>query len=76
MATVVTTATNLFKVPIAKSIMFITIPSYETLTNAQRANVDAGGEYPVIVEDYRSEHLSLVDFLIERSLEAWARSKG
>lgn len=76
MARVVLDAVQWSVEPINRHVLYITIPSYDTLSETQRAAVDAGEKYPVIVEDYLPEHLSLVDFLVERSLEAWARSKG
>jgi hypothetical protein len=54
---------------------YVTIPSYGHLTLEQRGAVDDGGKYPILVDEYLPEHSEMLEFLIERSIEAWRRSK-
>ena len=53
---------------------FVRIPRH--LTPEQAVIVNAGGPYPVIESDYLPKHEVFVEFLIDRSLDAWTRSQG
>lgn len=55
-------------------IYYARIP--RNLTPEQSAVVDGGGPYPVIESDHLVEHEMFVEFLIDRSLDAWTRSQG
>jgi hypothetical protein len=54
---------------------YVTIPSGASFTDEDRAVYDGGG-YPLHVSPHLREHESFADFLVERSLEAWTRSRG
>lgn len=58
----------------AEHTYFVRIP--RNLTPEQSAVVEGGGPYPVIESDYLTEHEVFVEFLIDRSLDAWTRSQG
>lgn len=55
---------------------YIVIPGLQALTPEQRAEVERGGSYPILKRTHLPEHETFVDFLIERSLSAWTRSRG
>lgn len=46
------------------------------LTADQRSRLDADGEYPVELVEHLPAHETFLDYLIDRSLEAWARAAG
>lgn len=54
---------------------WVLIPSFEALTSDETAMVETG-DWPVRRADSLPEHEALVDFLIERSVETWTRSRG
>ncbi len=55
---------------------WVVIPDEKNLTPDERKLVEAGGPWPARKLDHLPEHELLVDFLIERSVESWTRSKG
>jgi hypothetical protein len=55
---------------------WVVIPAPQGLTPEENALVEEGGDWPVRRLDHLPEHESLVDFLIERSVETWTRSQG
>jgi hypothetical protein len=55
---------------------FTVIPAFERLTPEEREVVESGGAYPVRVVNHLPQHRDFVDYLIERSFEAWTRSPG
>ncbi len=61
----------------SKSRRFFTvIPSPATLTQEERIIVEHGGDWPVRTVEHLPQHEQFLDFLIERSIAAWTRSKG
>jgi len=54
---------------------FVVIPTVETFTEEERA-VYESGRYPMRVSYHLPEHENFGDYLIERSVAAWTRSKA
>lgn len=52
------------------------IRPYEALTPEEKVVVDAGGAWPIDEVEHMPEHENLLDFLIDRGLDAWRRSNG
>lgn len=54
---------------------FVVIPKVETFKTDEQAAYKAG-HYPMRVSEHLPEHVDLVDYLIERSVASWTRSRG
>lgn len=54
---------------------FAEIPLPETMSPEERELYESG-EYPIRLVQHLPEHETFADYLIERSLEAWTRSRG
>jgi len=72
-----TSAANLYPPTLSarnvERVFYVTIPPYDQLTDEQRQAVDDGGPYPLYVGEHLPEHGAMLDFLIERALDAWSR---
>jgi len=63
-------------VPKKGDIFYVTIPAPRQLSPKEQETVSAGGSYPVHVSEHMPEHETFLDYLVERSVAAWSRSRG
>jgi len=54
---------------------YAVVPVYESLSPEARGAIITDG-YPVVTVEHLPQHRGFIDFLVDRSIEAWTRSQG